>query len=72
MKKNAEGLDALNAITDKVLAYKPPKKVSRRPKAIVVTAAGLSVARIKEAKERRGKLPKDEYFSPQRPITSLT
>jgi hypothetical protein len=75
MKKSREGLDALNAITDKVLAYHPPKKnkkARKRPDKTVVFAAGLSVTRIKEAKERRGKLPKDEWFSPRQPLTPLT
>jgi len=72
MKKSPEGLDALNAITDKVLAYRPNKKqnaTNKRSK--VVIATGISVARVKEAKERRGKLPKDEYFSPLQRLTPL-
>jgi hypothetical protein len=75
MKKSREGLDALNAITDKVLAYHPPnknKKARKRAEKTVVIGAGLSLARMKEAKKRRGKLPKDEWFSPRQPLVPLT
>jgi hypothetical protein len=75
MKKSPEGLDALNAITDKVLAYSPPKKnkkARKRPEKAVIVATGLSLARMKEAKKRRGKLPKDEWFSPRQPLVPLT
>ena len=74
MKKGPEGLDALNAVTDKVLAYRPYKKQKQKAtskRAKVVIATGISVARVKEAIARPGKLPKDEYFSPLQPLTPL-
>jgi hypothetical protein len=74
MKKSQERLDALNAITDKVLAYRPEKKQKAAGKRtqLPIVAAGISVARVKEARNDVVKFRRTNIsvlFSPSPPLT---
>jgi hypothetical protein len=48
------------------------KKPRKSPDKAPLVVGFISVARLKQARERRGKLPKAEYFGPRQPLVPLT